>query len=301
MNVSALSNSSLQKAVSSQGLLIEVKPFWIKVQTAIPDVITGIKTLYADHTIGTKADTLSDFHIRITRPRNHRRWFRPQALFFLDNQIPFKPLPLAQAFPFFEWGLNWCISQHIHTYLILHAAVIEKNGLAAILPSPPEAGKSTLCAGLVSRGWRLLSDELTLISPETGRITPLPRPVSLKNESIGIIQHFAPRATYGPICQDTNKGNVAHMKPPTDSVLRADETAEPAWIVIPRYHREASTRLEPRSKGLTMMFVVENSFNYSYLGADGFHTAAGLIDKCRCYDFEYSDLEEAVQVFDSLV
>ena len=42
--------------------------------------------------------------------------------------LPFAPLPLDQAFPMLEWGLNWCVSAHCHQYLIFHAAVVEKSG-----------------------------------------------------------------------------------------------------------------------------------------------------------------------------
>jgi predicted ATPase len=38
-----------------------------------------------------------------------------------------------------------------------------------ILPAPPGSGKSTLCAALVTRGWRLLSDELTWCAWTTAR------------------------------------------------------------------------------------------------------------------------------------
>src|SRR3546814_15972535 len=80
-----------------------------------------------------------------------------------------------------EWGLNWCIGAHGHQFLIIHAAVIERNGLAAILPGAPGSGKSTLTACLVHNGWRLLSDEMALVSLQDGGLTALARPISLKN------------------------------------------------------------------------------------------------------------------------
>lgn len=38
------------------------------------------------------------------------------------------------------------------------------------------AGKSTLCAALCADGWRLLSDEMALIEPDTGRLRGMGRP-----------------------------------------------------------------------------------------------------------------------------
>jgi HprK-related kinase A len=106
---------------------------------------------------------------------------RPQVLFRLDGVVPFRSLPLRHAVPIFEWGLNWCIVSRANNYLIIHAAAIEKGGHVAIMPGVPGSGKSTLTAGLVNRGWRLLSDEMALISLTDGSVTPLVRPISLEN------------------------------------------------------------------------------------------------------------------------
>jgi HprK-related kinase A len=262
-------------------------------------LVEAIRILYADYTLEDDF-SFADFHVRIAPPKNARCWFRPQVLFFFDSQVPFKPLPLAQAFPFFEWGLNWCVAKHANQYLILHAAVVEKDGHAVIMAGPPESGKSTLCAGLVARGWRLLSDELALISPENLQVTPIPRPISLKNESINIIREFAPSVTIGPECVDTAKGTVAHMKVPTESINRANDRAAAAYVVYGRYEAGGSARLEERSKGQTLLHVVRNAFNCSVLGIRGFDAAVQLIDACECYDFTYGNLDKAVTAFDTL-
>jgi HprK-related kinase A len=298
--ISNLSRGELARWLRDQGLNIEIGPFVTRIQSTIPSVVEGIRLLYADYPI-EKDSTFADFHVRLAPPRGVRRWFRPQVLFFFDGHVPFKPLPLAQAFPFFEWGLNWCVAQHANQYLILHAAVIEKGGCAVIMPGPPGSGKSTLCAGLVAGGWRLLSDELALVSPQDGQLTPLPRPVSLKNESIDVIRKFAPSVTIGPESADTTKGTVAHMKVPDESMARVDEHATAAWVVYARYDTGSPARLERRSRAQTLLHIVRNAFNCSLLGARGFQTAAGLVDACDCYDFTYSDLDHAVGVFDTLL
>jgi len=282
-----------------QGVNLRIGPFVARVQSSIPDVIEGIRLLYAEYP-QERNSTFADFHVRLAPPRSPRRWFRPQVLFFFDGSVPFKPLPLDQAFPLFEWGLNWCVAKHVNQYLILHAGVVEKGGHAVIMAAPPGSGKSTLCAGLVARGWRLLSDELALISPEDGRLIPLPRPVSLKNDAIDVIRSFAPEVTIGRESADTTKGTVAHMKAPHDSIARADEHARPAWVICPKYEKGVPACLEPRSRAQTFMHVIKNAFNYSVLGVRGFQTAAALIDVCDCYDFTYSSLDEAIDIFDAL-
>ena len=299
MKVSTLPPVELARRLRRQGVNLRFGPFVTCIQSSIPNVIEGIRLLYADYP-QEGDDVFVDFYVSLAPPRNPRRWFRPQVLFVFDGSIPFKPLPLDQAFPLFEWGLNWCVAKHVNQYLILHAGVVEKGGHAVIMAAPPGSGKSTLCAALVARGWRLLSDELALVSPEDGRLTPLPRPVSLKNESIDVIRSFASGVTIGRESADTTKGTVAHMKVPNDSITRAHEHAIPTWVICPKYERGAPARLEPRSKGQAFMYVIKNAFNYSVLGVRGFQTVAALIDTCDCYDFIYGSLDEAIDVFDAL-
>ena len=220
--------------------------------------------------------------------------------FAYDGAQPFVPMPVDHAFPLLEWAMNWCISTQAHQYLALHAAVLERNGHAVIMPAPPGSGKSTLCAGLASRGWRLLSDELTLISPVDGLIAPLGRPISLKNHSLDVIRKFAPGAVMNQVTHDTSKGSVSHMKVPADHVGRLDQRAKPRWVIFPKYDLNATAKLTARSKANSMLELGRNAFNYTVFGLTGFELLADVISACDCYDFRYSQLEDAISAFDQL-
>jgi len=300
MKLLQLPSAELRRQLAGPGVWLRTGPFSLKVQSRIPSVAEGLAELYGQFEVRSAHEAFADFHVSVNPPANLRRWVRPQVSFSFDAMQPFKPLPRDQAFPMLEWGLNWCVSTQAHHYLIIHAAVVEKNGRAAILPAPPGSGKSTLTAGLVLSGWRLLSDELTLIDRKTGQIQPLPRPVSLKNQSIDVIRQFAPDTYINRASHDTVKGTVAHMRPPRDSVRRQHETARPGWVIFPRWEAGAPTTLTPRSQAQTFMFLAQNAFNYSHLGADGFRVGAALIDQTACYDFHYSQLHEAIAAFDRL-
>ena len=300
MKLLQLPASELRRQLADAGVWIRTGPFSLKVQSRIPFVAQGLTELYGQFEVRNAHESFADFHVSVNPPDNLRRWVRPQAVFSFDGMHPFKPLPGDQAFPMLEWGLNWCVSTHAHQYLIIHAAVVEKNGRAAILPAPPGSGKSTLTAGLVLSGWRLLSDELTLIDRKTGLLHPLPRPVSLKNSSIEVIRAFSPDVYINRASHDTAKGTVAHMCPPRESVRRQHESARPGWVIFPKWEAGASTRLTPRSQAQTFMYLAQNAFNYSHLGADGFRTGTALIDQSICYDFRYSKLDEAIVAFDQL-
>lgn len=299
MNVSGLTAHALASKLRQDGVLIRIGTYTVRVQSPLPSVAHGLHLLYADYPLEAD-DAFADFHVSVRPPKNLRRWIAPQVIFRFDNYVPFKPLPADQAFPLLEWGLNWCFSTQYHRHLVIHAAVMERHGRALILPAPPGSGKSTLCAALVTRGWRLLSDELTLVRLDDISIVPMCRPVSLKNESIQIIQDFEPTVTLGPPAFDTSKGTVGHMRAPSVSVLRGHETALPAWIVFPQYTAGAAAQLNAHPKASAFMKIADNTFNYSMLGLRGFETIGRLLDRCDCYEFKYSHLDDAIEVFRAL-
>ena len=296
--ISALTSAELGTRLK-EGIFLQTGAFITHLKSSIARVAEGVGLLYADYSLAER-DGFADFHVSLNPPMNLRRWFRPQVFFEFDGKSAFKPLPHDQAFPMFEWGLNWCVSTHANSYLMIHAAVVEKNGHAAILPAPPGSGKSTLCAALVCRGWRLFSDEIALVRLSDGKIIPFPRPVSLKNESIDIIRAYQPQAVFSRKVAATMKGTVAHMKAPADSVERAGEAAHAAWVIFPRYQAGVEAHLEAVPKARAFMRVADNSFNYSLLGESGFEALAGLIDACRCHDFTYAELDQAVAAFAEL-
>lgn len=274
-------------------------PFVVRLQCPIASVATTLSALYGQREV-LGEEGFADFHVRVAPAPGLRGFIKPLAYFEFDGRSAITPLPLAQAVPMLEWGLNWCVSAHAHQFLILHAAVVERNGRAAVLPAPPGSGKSTLCAGLVNRGWRLLSDELALLDPRTLQLHAMARPVNLKNRSIQVIRQFAPDAVLSAEVPHTAKGTVALMAAPADSVKRVHETARPAWIIFPSYRPGSDASFAPRSKAWAAWVLAEQSFNYDLQGQAGFDALTTMVDACTCLDFEYSRLEEAIEAFSDL-
>jgi HprK-related kinase A len=288
----------LREHLRGTGLPLRTGPFVLRLHSDIPALAEGIALLYDEHPVADDAKFV-DFSVRVERASGLRRWWRPQAQFRCDGFNPFKPLPVNQALPLLEWGMNWSIAQHAHWYLIFHAAAVERGGRVAILPGKSGSGKSTLCAALVHRGWRLLTDEMTLLSLDDGTIAPLARPVSLKNESIEVIRRFA-NPVFSPSILDTAKGTLALMKPPSESIARAAERALPAWVVFPTFSRHETEAIRHVAKTETFIDLANNSFNYYTHGRRGFDLLAGLIDRSSCYALTFRNLDTAIAVFDDL-
>jgi len=283
-------------------LCLRCGPFNIRLHSDQPDMVQLLQRLYHHQQQLDSRQSLSDFSISLQRPWGLRRWWRPQVMMRTDAQTPFEPFPLNHAFPLFEWSLNWLIATQAHQFLMLHSAVVEKDGVALIMPALPGSGKSTLCAALMLRGWRLISDEFGLIRPNDPELLlhPLPRPIPLKNTSIEVIRSFSDKAVLGPIFPKTRKGDVAHLMADRDSQLRGNETAVPGWFLFPKYQQGAELALEPLARGWTFLKVSGNSFNYKLQGARGFRAVAELVKRCPAFSLGYSDLDQAIQQIEAV-
>lgn len=299
MKIAELPPSELSRALRHGNLLLRLGPFVVRLKSNVSSLVDDVALIYADFTV-CPDHVFSDFHVEVAHETGLRKWLKPQVRFYVDGRPAFIPLPAAQAFAMLEWGLNWCVAAHCHQYLIIHAAVVEKNGQAAMLPAPPGSGKSTLCTGLVMRGWRLLSDELALYDQATGKVHGMCRPINLKNDSIGVIQQFAPSTVMTAPMPGTSKGTVSLVRPPVASVTHASQPAQIAWIILPRYQPDAPAELVPCSRARTFMLIAEQSFNYSIQGQRGFEAVGQLVDQSPCYQFTYSQLDDALRVFDDL-
>jgi len=299
MKLSDIPLKELRRKARKKGIRFKTGPFPVRLQTDIPSLVGTLRTMYGQVSLIDDED-ISQFHINITQKSGLRRWLKPQAIFSIDGIKPFEPYPLSHAFPLFEWGLNWCIGTTAHNNLMLHSAVVEKNNIGLILPAMPGSGKSTLCAGLTNRGWRLLSDEFGIIRHSDGQLLPIPRAAPLKNDSIDIIRQYAPDVVLGPIYEGTRKGDVSHMAPPPNSLESQEQTVTPKIIVFPKYQNGAETKLTALTKSAAFTRLTNNAFNYQVTMEKGFQSMARLIKSTQCYDLISGDLDEAVMTLQAL-
>jgi HprK-related kinase A len=286
-------SASIASGLRGAGVSLRTGPFVVRVRSNLPEIAASIATLYGGHILAEPPD-FADFHVCVRTVTGPRGYIRPQIVFELDGEQPFEPFPRREASAVLEWGLNWAISTYANDYLLIHAACVEKDGRAAIMPGEPGKGKSTLCAALVHCGWRLFSDELAVIDLADGTIFPLCRPMSLKNRSISALRSLAPDAVFAPTIADTRKGTLALLRPPADSVRRMGERATAHYILFPCFVEGAAIAVAERSRGTSLIRLAENAFNYQLHGRRGFDRLADIVAACRCADVTYSDLPQAI-------
>ncbi len=297
MNVGELTSSDLHCRLRAGRFFLRTGPLVASIRTPLGEVAEAVAQLYADFPIDAECE-YADFFVRLAPAPGWRNRLHGRYLARVGGYHQFDPFPRAMAVPYLEWALNWCVANHAHHKLILHAATLERGGRAVVLLGTSGSGKSTLCAALALQGWRLLSDEMAILSPEDLSLTALARPISLKNESIPLLRALAPQAVFGPLSEGQRKGKMVHMRPDTEAVRRVGESAQPAWLVFVQHESEAAARLQPLSQARALLAIARCAFNYSILGERGFETLARLIDRCPPQRLVYSRLDEALPLLE---
>lgn len=294
--VAGLALEPLLERLSASGVALDLGACTVRFRASHRAFAHALRTLYGAFPIEPDsgfADVTVALHVR-------RAPFGRWARLCIDGEWPFQDLPLAMHLPLVEWGLNWTIAHRAHAWLLLHAGVVARGDRALLMPAFSGVGKSTLTAALMCHGYRLLSDEFCPIDPATGSVSPLLRPVCLKNDSIDRIAERWPERPIGPRTAGTHKGTIAHLAPSPASVSARKRPARPEFIVFPRYQAGETSVLEPVTTQRAFVKLSGNAFNYSLLGEAGFVALTNLLGQCRIYELRYSNFDEAFERIDAL-
>lgn len=277
------------------GFDVRVGPIGFRVGSAWRRPIAAMEKLYA----GYPNTPIPNFTVRLEPPEPWRRLIRPSIVIGGDHSLPeAQPLPLVQGLLAAEMGMNLQLALGERRFLLLHAASVERDGRAMILTGESGSGKSTLSALLGENGWRFMGDEFVLLDPATGQVHPFPRPISLKNASISVLEAILPDDRFGPLLKATPKGDVRHLRVPASAIERMDEPATPALIVFPCFGHASDVREVAPSEGFIRL--TQASTNYVAVGERGFHALTTLVTTIPARAIDYPDTATALALVDEL-
>ena len=276
---------------------VSVGPVGFRVGSAWAEPVDRLKALYADYP--GLGDSVPDYTVRLRPQSLLRHWVRPSVVIDGDYMLPEAvPLALRHGLLAAEMAMNLQVALGMRKYLLLHAASVERDGKVLIMTGESGAGKSTLSAVLSENGWRFMGDEFALIEPETGLAWPFPRPVSLKNQSIEVMQQLAGGARLGPLMTDTPKGDIRHFTPSPDHLAAMRTPGKPALILFPRFGYERAIR----PMGVSEVFVrlTSASTNYVFMGERGFDALTHLVGNTPARAIDYPDTANCLELVEEL-
>ena len=168
-------------------------------------------------------------------------------------------------------------------HFAVHAGVVAHGGVAVAMPAVSGAGKSTMTAACLRRGFQYVSDEALCLSYRDGAVVPYPRPIGLSPWSADAV---------GVPGKGTAAGGESLFTAEELGSARHDAPARLRHLVV--LDRSATRSAQPpdlvaetRPSGVTLL--LQQSFNHYRRGADAVRLAAEVVGQAAVWTLRYSD------------
>lgn len=291
----------IRQQISEQGVLIGIGPICTRISIKFPTIRDDFLHLYNGYPF-LEGPEITDYYLSIFAKNLYRRYIRPQVAVNTLMNDDFIPLPETMGLLSVEMGMNWQVAFGCKSHILLHAGVVERNGVGVIIPAVSGSGKSTLSAGLAYDGWRFFSDEFGMLDTETGDLYPYPRPISLKNESIAVMKEWVGHdEPFSRQYEGTPKGTICYLRPPISSLENMNKPVKPRVVIHPVYNPAAKPDIKILTKTMAFFRLVRSSANYGDIGEPAFHALAKITDACISCEITYGSLEEGIRLVDKFI
>ena len=171
--------------------------------------------------------------------------------------------------------------------LWIHAAAVERDGLALLIVGSSGQGKSTLSTRLCETGWRLLSDDAAPLRMDSNEVIPFQQSPHRRK----------------PSGRQVRPGNVGMFEKeevviPPSSLGR--EAAVIRAIVFPLFTYGAPAGLSLLPPGEAALELLRNSTNFADHKEEAVNRAASLARVVPMYRLAYGDWQSAVPLLETL-
>jgi hypothetical protein len=174
--------------------------------------------------------------------------------------------------------------------LHLHAACLARGGRGLVLVAPSGGGKSTLAAGLLRRGWDLLSDEAIGLLPGSRTVYGFPRPIALKGRAPAMLNLDAGQLVEDPddrfLVTASRLGTIAQVCCP-DVVAFPRVTAGPS-------------RIRPIAIDDAMHRLLADCLDAGRMGPATVDQLATLVATTTVVSLDVGDLEQGLDLLEAL-
>ena len=216
-----------------------------------------------------------------------------------DGERMFSVRKLEEVLPHLEWAVNWRIVKEFHSYLQLHSGVVQRNGAGFVFPASPGSGKTTLCCGLLARGWKYLSDEFALIDPQ-GNLHPYPKALCVKEGSFSVVEGLSLPQLSPYQYKKGAKGRVAYLSPSDIGPQCVSDVCPLRYVVFPTYREGAEPSLQRITRGEAAFQVTQLSFNFQKYGPEAMGLLTNAIRSADCYRLTSGEINKTCDLMERL-
>ncbi len=184
--------------------------------------------------------------------------------------------------------------------LVMHAALVSRNGQGVLLPGSTGTGKSTLAAWLLRCGYDYLTDELVYIPDEGAqRGYGLRRPLNLKKAARPLLSNIFQISSYTTgVMTSASVDLIQHELFGKGIVLPHIPIGA---MVFPRFRAEAAFGLRRLTKAQASLELMQCLINARNLPEHGFPEVVRLARTTPAYQMIYSDFSEVASAVQTVL
>ncbi len=207
----------------------------------------------------------------------------------------------AELAPMIQHETILAAYQSTECLVAVHAAAVAKDRHCILMPAAKGSGKTTLTAGLLASDYTYLTDECSLLMPESSQIRPMPVSLGLKRGSWPILRPSYPILKNLPTHVQAGEVHVRFLNPPRN-LITTQESHSVTHIVFPKYSAAKPTQLMPLGHAEALWRI-----------AEGGYAVPGQLDKTRvegliawvirlpCYELIIGTLDDAVHELEKML
>jgi HprK-related kinase A len=207
--------------------------------------------------------------------------------------------PAREVVPQLEWGINWRVIARRSDFLLIHAAVLARDGRGVVVAGNSGAGKSTLAAGLLARGWDYLGDEFALIHPVTLAAHPYPKPLCLKAGAFPVARRLGLPVAGRRHYVKAFKGRVAYVTPWRRAGATPPRPCRVDLVLLPRFVAGATPRLFEIARARAAFALAGQTINREAHGARTASILHGLVRDARCFGLESGEIDATCDLIEA--
>ncbi len=274
-----------------------IGPVPVSIHSIVPDALDAYHALYRSYEVTSPFP--ESLRIEVVAMRSHRTGRRYYHIRGGDEE-EFIVRSKDRILPHVEATINLLIARYLPDYLQIHASVVCRDGAAVVFPGKPGAGKTTLAAALLARGWSYSTDEFALIEPRTHLLFPYPKALSIKDGSLAILTAMGLPIDEHRTYTTDKKGRIRCLDPLS---VRPDAVADECpvrMVVLPEFSPEGVPTIEPISRAQAVFEMTRCCFNFLKFRTRAVKLLADVVRQARCYRMRTSDLTKSCELVETL-
>lgn len=205
----------------------------------------------------------------------------------------------SEVAPHLMYAVDFHLANLCQEGLYLHAASLEKNGKAIIMPATSGSGKSTLTCWMAVRGFRYLSDEATFIENDSTTCTGFTRPAVLKKGSEHILPDLVADSQLRLVTLH-GKEYGWMISPERLNPIQKGAHLPIGCFIFSRYKPQGHLTCEHLSPATTAFELAKCLINARNLLNHGFPQMLRLAHILPGWKLSYSDLKDAQKCIEEI-